>query len=175
MAAWGARLVRLHPSFPPAPSPPNRVPGNLARALFGNRLRGSLDLKHFKCVSVAVCVCVCVCVHACRAVAALAASAATARQRPPPPTHTPHPTPHSHPRAFLEQLHDDITRLEFAHYDVAGAGRIRGADFARSVAAAADIKTVDAYLNKVGRRNNHCLCVCVCLCVLYAYSMSGCE
>ena len=118
-----------------------------------------------------MCVCVCVCTRAVPWLHWLLRPQLRASA----PTHTPHPTPHSHPRAFLEQLHDDITRLEFAHYDVAGAGRIRGADFARSVAAAADIKTVDAYLNKVGRRNNHCLCVCVCLCVLYAYSMSGCE
>ncbi len=43
-----------------------------------------------------------------------------------------------------------MTRLEYAHYDSNGDGYIRGVDFANSVAAAADVKSVDAYLDKVG-------------------------
>jgi hypothetical protein len=61
------------------------------------------------------------------------------------------PTPKSpNPRAFLNQLHSDVTRLEFAHYDSNGDGKIKGVDFANSIAAAADVRSVDKYLDRVG-------------------------
>jgi hypothetical protein len=87
-------------------------------------------------------------------------------QRPtsrPPPKHTPldllpprsqqtRPVPSPPPaRAFLHQLHADVTRLEFSHYDVDGDGYIRGLDFGMSIAGAADIKSADCYLDKARR------------------------
>lgn len=51
-------------------------------------------------------------------------------------------------KAFLNQLHSDMVRLEFAHYDSNGDGRIRGIDFANSIAAAADLTRVDEFLDK---------------------------
>ena len=60
----------------------------------------------------------------------------------------PHPSPHSTPRDFLHQLHDDVTRLEFAHYDHNGDGFLLGVDFANSIAAAADVRHVDKFLDK---------------------------
>ncbi|KIY99537.1 hypothetical protein MNEG_8425 [Monoraphidium neglectum] len=54
-------------------------------------------------------------------------------------------------KAFLHQLHADVTRLEFSHYDVDGDGYIRGLDFGMSIAGAADIKSADCYLDKARR------------------------
>jgi hypothetical protein len=48
------------------------------------------------------------------------------------------------------QLHTNLIRLEFAHYDVGGKGEIPGLDFGRSLVASADIKMVDSLLGKVG-------------------------
>lgn len=47
------------------------------------------------------------------------------------------------------QLHTNLVRLEFAHYDVGGKGEIPGLDFGRSLVASADIKLVDSLLGKV--------------------------
>ena len=52
-------------------------------------------------------------------------------------------------RDFLHQLHDDIVRLEFAHYDYKHNGTILAVDFANSIAAAAEIRHVDRVLDKV--------------------------
>ncbi len=60
---------------------------------------------------------------------------------------------------FLAQLHSDIAELEFMHYDVPGKGTMPGVDFARALVAVADIRQVDALLNKASACR---LCVCVC-------------
>ncbi len=52
--------------------------------------------------------------------------------------------------SFLVSLHEEVVRLEFAHYDVAGRGSIPALDFARSLVATADVRHVDKLLDKVG-------------------------
>eukprot|EP00879_Flechtneria_rotunda_P026263 GHRR01027994.1.p1 GENE.GHRR01027994.1~~GHRR01027994.1.p1 ORF type:complete len:463 (+),score=161.35 GHRR01027994.1:639-2027(+) len=54
-------------------------------------------------------------------------------------------------RAFLNRLQDSMLRLEFAHYNTGGKGTVSGQDFANSLVTAADVKEVDAMLNKVER------------------------
>ncbi|WIA10401.1 hypothetical protein OEZ85_010593 [Tetradesmus obliquus] len=51
-------------------------------------------------------------------------------------------------RAFLQRLQEGMLRLEFAHYDTAGKGSISGADLANSLVTAADVRRVDALLDK---------------------------
>lgn len=67
----------------------------------------------------------------------------------PPPSHPPNPPSRLGIRAFLNQLHSDVVRLEFAHYDSNGDGFIKGIDFANSIAAAADVQSVDEFLDRV--------------------------
>lgn len=57
--------------------------------------------------------------------------------------------------SFLVSLHEEVVRLEFAHYDVAGRGSIPALDFARSLVATADVRHVDKLLDKVGARLKH--------------------
>eukprot|EP00879_Flechtneria_rotunda_P019290 GHRR01020259.1.p1 GENE.GHRR01020259.1~~GHRR01020259.1.p1 ORF type:complete len:441 (+),score=133.17 GHRR01020259.1:639-1961(+) len=52
-------------------------------------------------------------------------------------------------RAFLNRLQDSMLRLEFAHYNTGGKGTVSGQDFANSLVTAADVKEVDAMLNKI--------------------------
>jgi hypothetical protein len=74
-----------------------------------------------------------------------------------PPLLPPPPPADSPPRAFLTQLHSDVVRLTFAHYDANGDGKIKGVDFANSIAAAADIKSVDKYFKRVGGMGGGCV------------------
>jgi len=134
----------------------------LARALFGTNLKGTLDLKRFKVRSLDQ--------HAqshtpclpgfgdrvCRLTPSPSNRPLSSPLPPPLPpnphpiTPNPNPTqPKPQPQAFLNQLHDDVTRLEYAHYDSNGDGYIKGVDFANSIAAAADVRSVDKYLDRV--------------------------
>ncbi|KAF6258901.1 hypothetical protein COO60DRAFT_1066567 [Scenedesmus sp. NREL 46B-D3] len=54
-------------------------------------------------------------------------------------------------RAFLQRLQEGMLSLEFAHYDTAVKGSISGADFANSLVTAADVRSVDALLDKIER------------------------
>jgi hypothetical protein len=140
-----------------------RPPGNLSRALFGDRRTGALDLGRFKCAIAAgggggelgrgsllrvVCPCF----------SLLTPPTTTTNNNTTTTTTTTTHHLNTKKRAFLAQLNADVTRLEFAHYDANGDGKIRGVDFARSVAAAADIRSVDKYLDKVLLLD---ACVCV--------------
>jgi hypothetical protein len=53
-------------------------------------------------------------------------------------------------RAHLQSLHANIVAAEFRHYDVSGRGWISGTDLARSIVTPADVRRVDALLDKVG-------------------------
>lgn len=50
---------------------------------------------------------------------------------------------------FVKDLHKEITRLEFLHYDHQGRGSISARDFALSMVAAADVICVNRYLDRV--------------------------
>ncbi|PHT48033.1 hypothetical protein CQW23_12241 [Capsicum baccatum] len=50
---------------------------------------------------------------------------------------------------FLRDLHDEISRLEFAHYDYKSQGSISAKDFALSMVASADISHIDKFLDRV--------------------------
>ncbi|XP_020570850.1 calcium uptake protein, mitochondrial [Phalaenopsis equestris] len=50
---------------------------------------------------------------------------------------------------FLRDLHDEILRLEFDHYDVKSEGTISAKDFALSMVAAADINHINKFLDRV--------------------------
>ncbi|KAG0627671.1 hypothetical protein M758_2G219500 [Ceratodon purpureus] len=50
---------------------------------------------------------------------------------------------------FLRDLHEEITRLEFAHYDFENRGSISATDFGLSMAASADISMMYHYLDRV--------------------------
>ncbi|CAN6449939.1 unnamed protein product [Victoria cruziana] len=50
---------------------------------------------------------------------------------------------------FLRNLHDEIVRLEFAHYDYKLRGKISAKDFALSMVAAADMNLINRFLDRV--------------------------
>lgn len=50
---------------------------------------------------------------------------------------------------FLAQLHEELVKLEFAHYDVLGRGSLSPVDFAHSLVATADLRSIDKLLDKV--------------------------
>ncbi|KAG9151386.1 hypothetical protein Leryth_024443 [Lithospermum erythrorhizon] len=50
---------------------------------------------------------------------------------------------------FLRDLHNEILRLEFAHYDCKGQGTISAADFALSMVASADISHISRFLDRI--------------------------
>ncbi|GIL70716.1 hypothetical protein Vretifemale_1423 [Volvox reticuliferus] len=52
-------------------------------------------------------------------------------------------------RDFLDKLHEELLRLEFAHYDCNRQGSIPAVDFGRSLVATADIRKIDRLLDKV--------------------------
>lgn len=51
--------------------------------------------------------------------------------------------------SFVSKLHTELVRMEFAYYDMEQAGTISAVDFARSLAASADLKRVDGLLQKI--------------------------
>ncbi|KAL8488458.1 hypothetical protein ACS0TY_024651 [Phlomoides rotata] len=55
---------------------------------------------------------------------------------------------------FLRDLHDEILRLEFAHYDFKSQGSISAKDFVLSVVASADMNYIDKFLDQVDELNN---------------------
>ncbi|OMO80257.1 Calcium-binding EF-hand [Corchorus olitorius] len=55
---------------------------------------------------------------------------------------------------FLRDLHDEILRLEFAHYDFKVNGTISAKDFALSLVASADIRHINKLLDRVDELNN---------------------
>ncbi|KAK7388575.1 hypothetical protein VNO78_23396 [Psophocarpus tetragonolobus] len=55
---------------------------------------------------------------------------------------------------FLRQLHDEILRLEFSHYDYNKRGTISAKDFALSLVASADINHINKLLDRVEELNN---------------------
>eukprot|EP00257_Ricinus_communis_P022503 XP_015582252.1 calcium uptake protein, mitochondrial [Ricinus communis] len=55
---------------------------------------------------------------------------------------------------FLRDLHDEILRLEFAHYDFRTRGTISAKDFALSMVASADISHINKLLDRVDELNN---------------------
>ncbi|XP_072978210.1 calcium uptake protein, mitochondrial isoform X1 [Typha angustifolia] len=55
---------------------------------------------------------------------------------------------------FLRDLHDEIVRLEFAHYDFYSRGTISAKDFALSMVASADINHINKLLDRVDDLNN---------------------
>ncbi|KAG2451387.1 hypothetical protein HYH02_003988 [Chlamydomonas schloesseri] len=50
---------------------------------------------------------------------------------------------------FLTKLHEEVVKLEFAHYDNMGRGSMAPVDFARSLVATADVRQVDKLLDRV--------------------------
>ncbi|XP_058181110.1 calcium uptake protein, mitochondrial-like isoform X1 [Rhododendron vialii] len=50
---------------------------------------------------------------------------------------------------FLRDLHDEILRLEFAHYDYKSKGTISAKDFALSMVASADMSHINKFLDRV--------------------------
>nr|XP_027066931.1 calcium uptake protein, mitochondrial-like isoform X2 [Coffea arabica] len=54
---------------------------------------------------------------------------------------------------FLRDLHNDILRLEFAHYDWKSQGTISAKDFALSMVASADINHINKFLDRVDELN----------------------
>ncbi|KAL2500576.1 calcium-binding EF hand family protein [Forsythia ovata] len=50
---------------------------------------------------------------------------------------------------FLRDLHDEMLRLEFAHYDCKSQGTISAKDFALSMVASADIRYINKFLDRV--------------------------
>ncbi|XP_042507584.1 calcium uptake protein, mitochondrial-like [Macadamia integrifolia] len=55
---------------------------------------------------------------------------------------------------FLRNLHDEILRLEFAHYDYKLRGTISAKDFALSMVASADMSHIKMFLDRVEELNN---------------------
>ncbi|KAJ6759080.1 EF HAND DOMAIN FAMILY A1A2-RELATED [Salix koriyanagi] len=55
---------------------------------------------------------------------------------------------------FLRDLHDEILRLEFAHYDYRSCGTISAKDFALSLVASADINHISKLLDRVDEVSN---------------------
>ncbi|BAT76259.1 hypothetical protein VIGAN_01423700 [Vigna angularis var. angularis] len=54
---------------------------------------------------------------------------------------------------FLRQLHDEILRLEFSHYDYNKRGSITAKDFALSLVASADVNHISKLLDRVEELN----------------------
>ncbi|KAL6974038.1 hypothetical protein U1Q18_028221 [Sarracenia purpurea var. burkii] len=50
---------------------------------------------------------------------------------------------------FLRDLHEEILRLEFAHYDYKSEGSISAKDFALSMIASADMRHINNFLDRV--------------------------
>lgn len=55
---------------------------------------------------------------------------------------------------FLRQLHDEILRLEYSHYDYNKRGTISAKDFALSLVASADINHINKLLDRVDELDN---------------------
>ncbi|XP_077222279.1 calcium uptake protein, mitochondrial-like [Tasmannia lanceolata] len=55
---------------------------------------------------------------------------------------------------FLKDLHNEILRLEFAHYDYKLQGTISAKDFALSMVASADLNHINKFLDRVDVINN---------------------
>ncbi|XP_077236707.1 calcium uptake protein, mitochondrial-like [Tasmannia lanceolata] len=55
---------------------------------------------------------------------------------------------------FFKDLHDEILRLEFAHYDYKLQGTISAKDFALSMVASADLNHINKFLDRVDEMNN---------------------
>ncbi|XP_048491127.1 calcium uptake protein, mitochondrial-like isoform X2 [Beta vulgaris subsp. vulgaris] len=58
---------------------------------------------------------------------------------------------------FLRDLHDEILRLEFAHYDHKSRGTISARDFALSMVASADMSHTTRFLDRVDELSNDSL------------------
>ncbi|THU70396.1 hypothetical protein C4D60_Mb08t24540 [Musa balbisiana] len=56
---------------------------------------------------------------------------------------------------FLRDLHDEIVRLEFAHYDFKSRGTISAKDFALSMVASADMNHINKLLDQVDELDNN--------------------
>ncbi|XP_010907508.1 calcium uptake protein, mitochondrial isoform X2 [Elaeis guineensis] len=56
---------------------------------------------------------------------------------------------------FLRELHDEIVRLEFAHYDFKSRGTISAKDFALSMVACADVNHINKFLDRVDELNGN--------------------
>lgn len=56
--------------------------------------------------------------------------------------------------SFLKELHDEIIRLEFSHYDVKSMETIPAKDFALSMVASADMNHISKLLDKVDMLDN---------------------
>ncbi|XP_027332358.1 calcium uptake protein, mitochondrial-like [Abrus precatorius] len=56
---------------------------------------------------------------------------------------------------FLRELHDEILRLEFSHYDYNKKGTISAKDFALSLVASADINHINRLLDRVDKLNSN--------------------
>ncbi|XXG52047.1 hypothetical protein AAC387_Pa03g0467 [Persea americana] len=56
---------------------------------------------------------------------------------------------------FLKDLHDEILRLEFTHYDFKLQGTISAKDFALSMVASADINQINRFLDRVDELDNY--------------------
>ncbi|XP_011084065.1 calcium uptake protein, mitochondrial [Sesamum indicum] len=55
---------------------------------------------------------------------------------------------------FLRDLHDEMLRLEFAHYDFKSQGTISAKDFILSMVASADMRYINKFLDLVDKLNN---------------------
>ncbi|KAL9688536.1 hypothetical protein QQ045_032958 [Rhodiola kirilowii] len=55
---------------------------------------------------------------------------------------------------FLRDLHDEILKLEFSHYDFKNIGSISAKDFALSLVASADISHINKFLDRVDEIDN---------------------
>ncbi|KAK4381422.1 Calcium uptake protein, mitochondrial [Sesamum angolense] len=55
---------------------------------------------------------------------------------------------------FLRDLHDEMLRLEFAHYDFKSQGTISAKDFVLSMVASADMRYINKFLDLVDELNN---------------------
>ncbi|KAK2965718.1 hypothetical protein RJ640_022245 [Escallonia rubra] len=55
---------------------------------------------------------------------------------------------------FLRDLHNEILRLEFAHYDYNSVGTISAKDFALSMVASADMKNINKFLDRIDEVTN---------------------
>ncbi|KAI5075161.1 hypothetical protein GOP47_0009237 [Adiantum capillus-veneris] len=55
---------------------------------------------------------------------------------------------------FLKELHEEIIRLEFSHYDYLDQGTISSKDFGLSMVAAADLSRLNHYLDRVDALGN---------------------
>ncbi|KAA8521608.1 hypothetical protein F0562_012281 [Nyssa sinensis] len=56
---------------------------------------------------------------------------------------------------FLRSLHDEMLRLEFAHYDYKLRGTISAKDFALSMVASADLRHINKLLDRVDELNDN--------------------